>query len=456
MAFQHKKRRTYSVIMAMLIAASMIFSSVPSPARHRGWCKLMHAGRHLQQVIQDGRLLRQVVDQEGNSCEADPETSQISSVGTASGAALIQRSIVPGIHPSATRAVDVVISRYHEDVSWVTEYTNRANFIVYNKGANALPPNLRGLEVRIPNLGREAGSYLHHIVHNYDNLADWTVFYQGSKPDFPLTKNKDGTGHMLTDFTFDDYLQPRRESFFLPTLAIKRDISMQSSRKGFLELVSEGRKDVCPNRWGWNPWEKTTFLATELKDTAKEQGAPDGDWVIEQYAKRWLPSTTVPDIVHYAWGAQFATTATAIRRHPKAFYDRLLAATQGHRNSYHAYMLETLWWYIFEPEVGQQKCQESGTPDQPTAMQMLEAAKIKPASNIPSSYSYGMEMLETAKFKPASNIPSSYSYGMQMLEAAKFKPASNIPSSYSYGINKFDGRKKRPIGEDKNDKKAKP
>ena len=34
--------------------------------------------------------------------------------------------------------------------------------------------------LHVPNNGREARSYLAHIVDNYDKLADWTVFSQVS------------------------------------------------------------------------------------------------------------------------------------------------------------------------------------------------------------------------------------------------------------------------------------
>lgn len=34
--------------------------------------------------------------------------------------------------------------------------------------------------IPLPNRGREGHSYLHHIVENYDNLADITIFLPGS------------------------------------------------------------------------------------------------------------------------------------------------------------------------------------------------------------------------------------------------------------------------------------
>jgi hypothetical protein len=34
--------------------------------------------------------------------------------------------------------------------------------------------------VSLPNVGRESHSYLTHIIRNWDDLAEWTVFTQGS------------------------------------------------------------------------------------------------------------------------------------------------------------------------------------------------------------------------------------------------------------------------------------
>ncbi len=68
----------------------------------------------------------------------------------------------------------LVVSRYKEDVSWVDEL-NRENkdlkVTIYNKfeGENLLP-----------NLGREAHTYIHHIIENYQNVDDHYMFLQGN------------------------------------------------------------------------------------------------------------------------------------------------------------------------------------------------------------------------------------------------------------------------------------
>lgn len=78
--------------------------------------------------------------------------------------------------------IEIVISRYNEDLEWL----NNENFIkyptvCYNKGINDeffKPSNMR-IE-KLPNKGRCDHTYLYHIVNNYDNLAENTLFFPGS------------------------------------------------------------------------------------------------------------------------------------------------------------------------------------------------------------------------------------------------------------------------------------
>jgi hypothetical protein len=64
----------------------------------------------------------------------------------------------------------LVIARYNETIDWSSRYKR----ILYNKGV-PLPGS-----VVLPNIGREAHTYLFHIVENYDRLDDYTVFLQGN------------------------------------------------------------------------------------------------------------------------------------------------------------------------------------------------------------------------------------------------------------------------------------
>lgn len=70
--------------------------------------------------------------------------------------------------------VEIVVAHYQEDLAWLTRFSS-LKCVVYTKGRTT-PPKA----IRLPNVGREAHTYLHHIIENYDDLEDVTVFLQGN------------------------------------------------------------------------------------------------------------------------------------------------------------------------------------------------------------------------------------------------------------------------------------
>lgn len=76
--------------------------------------------------------------------------------------------------------LELVIARYREDISWLAELGLPCT--VYNKGPQpepgSLPPN--ATLTPLPNLGREAHTFLTHIIARYDALPRHTAFLQGN------------------------------------------------------------------------------------------------------------------------------------------------------------------------------------------------------------------------------------------------------------------------------------
>ncbi len=75
-----------------------------------------------------------------------------------------------------------VIARYNEDLNWLDEYPfNQIQYIVYNKGPNNnFNKNNVIKVVNLKNIGRCDHTYLYHVVNNYNNLDDITIFLPGS------------------------------------------------------------------------------------------------------------------------------------------------------------------------------------------------------------------------------------------------------------------------------------
>ncbi len=98
--------------------------------------------------------------------------------------------------------IEVVLARYQEDISWIENVTKISwienvtkvsHVLVYNKGG-------MGDGLALPNVGREAHTYFHHIIENYENLADWTFFSQ----DDPLPHCPDFVD-IINDFPQSEY-----------------------------------------------------------------------------------------------------------------------------------------------------------------------------------------------------------------------------------------------------------
>lgn len=71
--------------------------------------------------------------------------------------------------------IHLVISRYNEDIDWVSKLEEiNVTFDVYNKG------NYINNSIQIENIGRESHTYLYYIVNNYNYLPDNVGFIQGN------------------------------------------------------------------------------------------------------------------------------------------------------------------------------------------------------------------------------------------------------------------------------------
>ena len=120
--------------------------------------------------------------------------------------------------------VEIVLSRYDEDISWSDMYSLIRT--IYDKSnSSRLSPATAGKVVILPNLGRESYTYLWHIVNNYDTLAAVTVFSQGSEPSHGYSGHRKGGGHLFSNSSFHDFVLSKTTHFiftgavWLPTLA---------------------------------------------------------------------------------------------------------------------------------------------------------------------------------------------------------------------------------------------
>jgi len=205
---------------------------------------------------------------------------------------------------------DLVIARHEEDLRWMRRVPKEIRITVYNKGNTpALPegfPKRSGLTVTsLPNVGREAHTYLTHLITRYEDLPHATVFCQGH----PFDHAPD----------FHDRLQ---------ALVSGEEEFGRFRWYGFLDETDDpqGRRLFVP--WSKNP-ERLELETGRLY--------------------RELFGEKSPEWFYFRGGAQFAVTRETIHSRPREFYQRALDLCLSIPLAAHSY--ERIWDRIFGPPV---------------------------------------------------------------------------------------------------------
>ena len=78
--------------------------------------------------------------------------------------------------------INVILNRYNEDIIWVSNFTNpnksknETYTFLYNKGKIIDSEHIskfKNLKIfKLLNFGREASTYIHHIIEEYDNIKE--------------------------------------------------------------------------------------------------------------------------------------------------------------------------------------------------------------------------------------------------------------------------------------------
>lgn len=198
----------------------------------------------------------------------------------------------------------IIIALYKEDATWINSpELNSWEKHVYYKGA-AVPK--KGWK-KLPNIGREAHTYLHHIIQHYDsiNAKDIYVFTQGDPfdhcPEFlKRLKNCDGSYY----------------DFGLLNTRVK------------IEEKAITRMGAAVFDWLDPAYVKEMLLKINSK-------------TIKNYIKAGM--APIINVSHYAI---FSVSGQTILSHPKSLYEKFKRHTE--EMEFHgAYTMELLWRELF-------------------------------------------------------------------------------------------------------------
>ena len=143
---------------------------------------------------------------------------------------------------SNNNTIELVVSRYNEDLEWLNneEYFQNIPVTIYNKNEenneNFYKPNNVKHIIPLENVGVCNHTYLYHIINNYDNLANVTIFLPGSCMDahkkektlqtiqktketknsvFLVSYYNKGVLNTLYDFIIDNYVVANSKNYEL-------------------------------------------------------------------------------------------------------------------------------------------------------------------------------------------------------------------------------------------------
>jgi len=204
---------------------------------------------------------------------------------------------------------DIVIAHYKEDVTWLNNLYHESirNIIVYNKDKESPLNNTKVINKQLPNIGREAHTYLTYCVEYYNNLPEFVIFLQGSPH------------HGINVHTILNWIN-----------------SIIQSR-----IDSTGNYGIGNIDW---------FLRD---GRISEWGGPVNQ---SQYSvKEWAQIYVRPNLKEHQypifWNACFGVSKKAILSNPSEKYQKIITNELQGVNSETAHYLERLWYYLFNLDI---------------------------------------------------------------------------------------------------------
>lgn len=250
------------------------------------------------------------------------------------------------------REVEIVIASHNDDLHWTKMYANITT--AYIKGTKNNIPSFLPRIISLPNLGREALTYLHHIVKNYHNLADLTVFTHGGAPTRGYMGHRKGGGHMFCETTFHDYLL-NPEGYFVFTEVMSVTNAAHAVRQGYNNNDCVRPKSprnpanscYCPSESEaiLSPGRDHPITVRLMADscTLDREDACTPTFFWKKYIKLPLPDF---NLAWYAQGAVFSVTRADILKRPLSQYRALLKASSLDADPAISFFIEWFWFYL--------------------------------------------------------------------------------------------------------------
>jgi len=216
---------------------------------------------------------------------------------------------------------DLVVSYYKENLDWLNLLNNKTDKIntvyIYSKGNKSPPTTVPHIEISIENIGRCDHTYLYHIIANYDNLADVTIFTTGS------------TGalkHKLKNFKLILATVFKTHNSFFP---------------------GQHENNVAKSLYNFKMDNYRSSNISNQEASAADILAPASPRPFGRWYNKHFPGIKISHIVYYG---VFAVSKQHIQQHPKSYYENLIKEfPKNHSNPEVGHYFERAWVAIFHP-----------------------------------------------------------------------------------------------------------
>lgn len=210
-------------------------------------------------------------------------------------------------HTLTNPLYEIVIAHYNENLDWIVNEASHVH--VYHKGGMVIPDLRFQQWQRLTNVGRESHTYLYHIIHNYNNLADVTVFLQGGNAD-PIDAD-----HCFSNV--NDYV----------CKALKEDYAVKSPNgmyRNWGRIAHDGK---------WLKWLKSGKMRRS-------------NYTMGQMWEKAI-GTPHPVAIEHSFRGCFAATRERIHFRSLDVYKKLISFIDDHPNPEEGHYFERMWHGIF-------------------------------------------------------------------------------------------------------------
>lgn len=215
----------------------------------------------------------------------------------------------------------IVISRYDEDLNWISKIPSKYEVIVYNKGEDDLNDAVKSRIddfYFIENVGREGHTYLHHICENYENLPD-NIFFTQAKPHW--------RGRPLSYFF--NFTHKRNPQSII-------EIKSNEKSCGHIRYIdNENPPTGCPLAFS-KRWNQTTKSKKDLTTW----------W--DEMTKYKFP---LKEQCKFSYHGTFSVNKYYINLYPLEYFENLRTSLSVSTNPEEGHFLERAWGTIFNPDI---------------------------------------------------------------------------------------------------------